>query len=218
MVRLSTTKRTRLPAGARRELIERAATEVFAARGYRGAAIDEIAARAGISAPVLYDHFASKLDLYRRLLERTRNELLEVWREHLFTEQPAAVRVPRALDAWAGYVESHRDATRMFFREATGDAAAEAVHREVQAQARVALGVVLAREPGAERIAGSAEQEALELTAELLRSALTGLALWWHEHQHVTREQIVGTAVNVLWIGLERALGRADAAGGSDPG
>ncbi len=61
---------------------------MFAQHGYRGASIDEIATRAGVSAPVLYDHFASKLELYRRLLERTRNELLEMWREHLFVAEP----------------------------------------------------------------------------------------------------------------------------------
>lgn len=177
---------------------------MFAAHGYRGASIDVIARRAGISAPVVYDHFDSKLDLYRRLLERTRNELLEMWREHLFGEEPLADRVPRALDAWARYVEEHRDETRMFFREGTGDAEAEVVHREIQAQARVALGVLLASEPGAEKLAGSADQEALEMAAEIMRSGLTGLALWWHEHRHVSREQIVTAAINVLWIGFDR--------------
>lgn len=202
---MSTAKRRRLPASARREVIELAATGVFAEHGYRGASIDEIAARAEISAPVLYDHFASKLELYRRLLERTRNELLEMWREHLFSDEPAEVRIPRALDAWARYVENHREATRMFFREATGDPEAEAVQREIQAQGRVAISMLLAREPGVENLAGSAGQEILEMAAEILRAGLTGLAIWWHEHPHVPREQVVTTAVNVLWTGFDRA-------------
>lgn len=202
---MSTAKRRRLPASARREVIELAATGVFAEHGYRGASIDEIAARAEISAPVLYDHFASKLELYRRLLERTRNELLEMWREHLFSDEPAEVRIPRALDAWARYVETHREATRMFFREATGDPEAEAAQREIQAQGRVAISMLLAREPGVENLAGSAGQEILEMAAEILRAGLTGLAIWWHEHPHVPREQVVTTAVNVLWTGFDRA-------------
>lgn len=202
---MSTPRRRRLAADERREVVERAATEVFAAHGYRAASIDAIAKRAGVSAPVLYDHFASKLDLYRRLLERTRNELLEMWRAHLFGDDPAEVRVPRAIDAWASYVEGHRDATRMFFREATGDPDAEAAHREIQSQARVALGVVLGREPGVEGLVGSGDQEALEMAAEIMRSGLTGLGLWWHEHPHVPREQVVTVAVNVLWTGFERA-------------
>ncbi len=178
---------------------------MFAEHDYRGASIDEIAARAEISAPVLYDHFASKLELYRRLLERTRNELLEMWREHLFSDEPAEVRIPRALDAWARYVENHREATRMFFREATGDPEAEAVQREIQAQGRLAISMLLAREPGVENLAGSAGQEILEMAAEILRAGLTGLAIWWHEHPHVPREQVVTTAVNVLWTGFDRA-------------
>src|SRR3712207_4630696 len=113
--------RKRLTKSERRDVIERAATELFAERGYPGASMDELARRAGVSAPVLYDHFGSKLDLYKRLLERTRNELLEMWGRHLFREDPPEERIPRALEAWATYVENNRDATRMYFRDASGD-------------------------------------------------------------------------------------------------
>jgi AcrR family transcriptional regulator len=198
-------KRTRLTAAERREVIERVATEVFAERGYAGASIDAIARRAGVSAPVVYDHFASKRDLYERLLVRTRDELLETWREHLFSDEPAAVRIPRAFEAWAAYVETHPYASRMYFREATGVAEVQEFHAELHAQARAALGAILAREPGAERVAGSKDPEALEMAAEVIRSGLTGLAVWWNDHPHVPREQIVATAVNVLWVGFERA-------------
>jgi AcrR family transcriptional regulator len=194
-----------MTAAQRREVIERVATEVFAERGYQGASIDEIARRAGVSAPVVYDHFASKQDLYERLLVRTRDELLEMWREHLFSDEPAAVRIPRAFEAWAAYVETHPYASRMYFREATGVPAVQAFQRELHAQARTALGAILGREPGAEKLVGSADPEALEMAAEIIRSGLTGLAIWWNEHPHVPREQIVATAVNVLWVGFERA-------------
>ena len=188
--------RKRLTKEERRELIEQAAIGVFAARGFRSASMDEIAKRSGVSVPVVYDHFASKLDLYKRLLERTRNELLEMWGTHLFGDEPADDRIPRAIDAWARYVESNRDATRMYFREAAGDEEAEAVHKEIRDQARVALGVVLGRiveEPRA--------QEQLEMAGEVIRAGLVGLALWWHEHPHVAREQIVETGLEVLWRG-----------------
>ena len=196
-----------MPAAQRREVIERVATEVFAEHGYNGASMDEIARRAGVSAPVVYDHFASKQDLYRRLLVRTRDELLEMWREQLSPDEPAAARIPRAFDAWARYVEEHPYASRMYFREATGVPEVIAFHRELHAQARAALGAIHAREPGAERLAGSRDPAARELAAELIRSGLTGLAIWWNEHPHVPRDQIVATAVNVLWRGLERAGG-----------
>ncbi len=190
---------------ARREVIERAATEVFAERGYHSASIDEIARRSGVSPPVVYDHFASKRDLHRRLLERTRDELLEMWREHLFSPEPVDVRVPGAIEAWAGYVESHPFAAKMYFQHASGDPEAQADHQQIQAQARTALGVLLGQEPGAELIAGS-DAEALEMAAEVMRAGLTGLAIWWLDHPDVPREQIVTTALNVVWIGYERVL------------
>ena len=99
----------------------------------------------------------------------------------------------------------------MFFRGVSEDAEAEAVHREIQAQARVALGVLLAQEPAGERIAGARRPGAMEMAAEIVRSGLTGLAMWWSDHPHVPREQIVRTALGVLWTGLAAAADEAEA-------
>jgi AcrR family transcriptional regulator len=193
-----------MSADARREVIEQAAAQVFAERGYHGASIDEIARRSGVSAPVVYDHFDSKLDLHRRLLERTRDELLAMWRQQLDGDEPADVRIPRALDAWARYVEAHPYAPRMFFHETTGDPEIQAIHNEVTAGGRAVLGAILGSEPGSENIAGAADERSLEMAAEVIRAGLTGLAIWWSEHPDVPRDQVVATAVNALWIGFER--------------
>ena len=195
--------RKRLPAAQRREIIERSATEVFAERGYHGAGMEEIARRSGVTPPVVYDHFESKLDLHRRLLERTRDELLAMWGEQLAGDAPAAERIPRALDAWARYVEANPYAARMFFQETTGDPEARAVHERVQAQGRAALAALLGAEPGAAGI-GGADQLGLEMAAEVIRAGLTGLAIWWSHHPEVPRERIVETAVNAVWVGFER--------------
>jgi AcrR family transcriptional regulator len=190
-----------MSAEARREVIERAAAEVFAQRGYHGASIDEICRRAGVTPPVLYDHFASKLELHKRLLERTRDELLLLWRDELAGDEPAEERIPRALDAWAAYVQAHPYVPRMFFSETTGEPEIEAIHREVQAQAIAALGAIVGREASLARSAGPL---AHEMAAEVMRAGLAGLATWWSDHPEVPREQIVATALNVLWVGLER--------------
>ena len=185
-------------------MIARAATRVFAERGYDGASIDEIARRSEVSAPVVYDHFASKRELYRHLLERTRDELLAMWRQALAADLEAEERIPHSLDAWARYVEANRDATRLYYREPSGDPEAQSLHREIRAAGLAGLGGVLASEPGAERLAGAADPAALEMAAEIIRAGLIGLALWWNEHPEVPREQVVAAAVNVLWIGFER--------------
>jgi AcrR family transcriptional regulator len=195
--------KSRLTAPKRREVIEQAAAGLFAERGYHGASIDEIARRSGVSPPVVYDHFDSKLELYTRLLERTRDELLAMWASSLAGGEPAAVRIPRALDAWATYVQEHPFAPRQFFHETTGEPEIRAIHREVQTQATVALGAILGGEPGAEGIAGR-DPQGLQMAAEIMRAGLTGLAIWWSEHPEVPRERIVQAAVNALWVGFER--------------
>jgi AcrR family transcriptional regulator len=197
--------RRRLTAPQRRERIERAASEVFSERGYRAATIDEIARRSGVSAPVVYDHFTSKLDLHRRLLERHYGEMRGVWRAHLAGDEPAGERIGRAFDAWFGYVEAHPYAWRMLFRDTTGEPDIEAFHRGVAADSRDAIIHLLAREQAAVTIAGAGGAVALEMLWELVRCALQGLALWWYEHREVPREQVVQTAMNALWIGFERA-------------
>src|SRR5256885_7259133 len=123
-VRLSN-GRKRMAAAERREVIELAATELFAERGYHGASMDEIARRSGVSPPVVYDHFASKQDLHRRLLERHYADLREVWRQHLPGDEPAERRIARAIDARFAYVGTHPYAGRMLFRETTRDPAAQ---------------------------------------------------------------------------------------------
>jgi hypothetical protein len=118
---------------------------------------------------------------------------------------PPELRMARALDAWFGYVQTHPYAWRMLFQDTSGDPGVQQIHREVAARSRAALLPLLAREPGAQEVAGSAEQEALDMVWEIMRAVLQGLALWWYEHQHVPREQVVATAMNALWIGFDRA-------------
>lgn len=201
--------RSRLSAGARRELIEAAATEVFAERGYEGASMDEIARRSGVSAPVLYDHFASKRDLHARLLERHLAEMRVVWSEQLRGDDAQERRVERAFDAWFAYVQSHPYAWKMLFRDTTGDSDVQAMHERIRVASRAMLLGLLARELGAagtgEPGAAILDEETLELVWEMVRSVLQGLALWWYEHQHVPRARIVATAMNGLWIGLQRS-------------
>jgi AcrR family transcriptional regulator len=195
-----------MTADARREVIVQAATQVFAERGYRGASIDAIARRAGVSAPVIYDHFASKQDLHRGLLERHYAELRQIWHEQLAGDEPAETRIARAFDAWFAYVQAHPYAWRMLFRDTTGVPEIEAIHRDVAASSRAAVLPLLAREQAAQQIAGT-DPVAMELLWELVRCVLQGLALWWYEHQDVPRARIVATAMNALWIGFERAGG-----------
>src|SRR6187401_902027 len=73
----------RLPRSARRKQLLAAAQQVFVAQGYHAAAMDDIAERAGVSKPVLYQHFPGKLDLYLALLDQHCESLIQAVRNAL---------------------------------------------------------------------------------------------------------------------------------------
>lgn len=189
----------------RREIIEQAATEVFAERGYRGASIDEIARRSGITPPVVYDHFASKQDLYQRLLVRHYAALRDIWFAYALSGEPIRSWMPTAIDEWFAYVEANPFAGRMLFRDSSGDPAVAALHREVTEESRSEMMPLVRHEASA---AGIDEQDVtwMDLTWEILRAVLQGLALWWVDHPRVPRDRIVEAAMNGMWIGFERVL------------
>jgi AcrR family transcriptional regulator len=178
--------------------------DVFAERGYHGAAMDEIARRSGVTPPVVYDHFESKPALHRRLLERTRDELLAMWQENLQGGGTLEQQIAHAFDAWSRYVESHPYAPRMFFRETTGIPELRATHREIAADANDALAEILGGLPGSTNLRRDDAPLAFAMASEVIRGGLTELAIWWSEHPDVPREQIVATAMNTVWIGFER--------------
>jgi AcrR family transcriptional regulator len=194
--------RRRLPAAERREVIEQAAMALFAEHGYHGTAMDEIARRSGVSPPVVYDHFASKAELHRRLLERTRDELLAMWRENLDGLGTLERQIAQAFDAWARYVQAHPYAPRMFFRETTGVPEVRALHREIAAEANGALAQIIGGLLGPGGVDG--DPVALAMVAEVIRGGLTELAIWWIDHPEVPRERIVATAMNTVWVGFDR--------------
>ena len=106
---------TRLPRLARRRQLLDAAMEVFVAHGYHAAAMDEIADRAGVSKPVLYQHFPGKQDLYLALLDESIESLTEAVRTALVSTNDNGQRVNATFAAYFEYVAEHRGTFRLVF-------------------------------------------------------------------------------------------------------
>ena len=109
------TASTRLPRPARRRQLLGAAREVFVAQGYHAAAMDEIADRAGVSKPVLYQHFPGKLELYLALLDESVDELVRIVREALASTTDNRQRVPATFTAFFDFVGGASEAFRLVF-------------------------------------------------------------------------------------------------------
>jgi AcrR family transcriptional regulator len=189
--------RRRLQKPERRRVIEHAASELFAEHGYAATRLEDIAAASGVTKQLLYQHFASKKDLHRALLAKHRDELLGGLAEGTSRPGPLAERIPRVMDEWFAYVEEHPFAMAMLFRDTTGDPELQAFYRELQASARAANIALIRSEPELE-----VRDEHVEPLAELVRSAVTGLALWWADHPEVPRSIVVAVTVDALMNGL----------------
>jgi AcrR family transcriptional regulator len=196
-MRRQATRRRRLPKAERRRLIEDAASRLFAEHGYAETRLDDIAAAAGVTKQLLYQHFPSKKALHLALLAKHRDEILGRLSESMSTPGPLAERLPRVVDDWFAYVEEHPYASALLFRDTTGDPEVQAFYRENHATARAANVALFRAEPDLQ-----IPEERLELVAELVRSATTGLAVWWGEHPEVPRATIVDVTANLLARGL----------------
>jgi AcrR family transcriptional regulator len=183
----------RLPPDQRRALIEDAAAKLFAERGYAATKLEDIAAMAGVTKPVLYRHFKSKKDLHLALLAKHRDGLLGQISANVTGDSPLATQLPAILDAWFAYVEEHPYAWKLLFRDTTGDPEIQAFHQELHASARnLTASLIESRE----EIVFPPEE--IEPLAELIRSATTGLALWWLEHPEIPRSVVVAAVRRTL--------------------
>jgi len=106
---------TRLPRQARRRQLLDAALEVFVSRGYHAAAMDEIAERAGVSKPVLYQHFPGKLELYLALLDESVDTLVDTVREALRSTSDNGQRVTATFSAYFEFVAAQGETFRLIF-------------------------------------------------------------------------------------------------------
>lgn len=191
----------RLSKEDRRHLVEKAAVKLFAERGYAATTLEQVAAAAGVSRPLLYQHYSSKRALHLTLLAQHRDALLERLAGGLGEPAPLAERIPRVADAWFAYVEENPFAWSMLFRDTSGDPAVQSFYRQMQATARDTLAALIRAEPEL-----GFPEERVEPTAEFFRSAMTGLALWWAGHPDVPRslvvDVVVGAVTEALGLGI----------------
>jgi AcrR family transcriptional regulator len=189
----------RLPRSARRQQLLAAAQEVFVANGYHSAAMDDIAERAGVSKPVLYQHFPGKLDLYLALLDAQTNALREAVVKALASSSDNQERIHGVLSAYFDFVDrdDHDGAFRLIFEtDLVNEPAVRVRVESVTEKTMTAVADIVAADTGLARA-----------QAELLATALTGAAQvaarWWLASERpVPRDEAVQLLESLLWRGI----------------
>ena len=189
----------RLPRSARRQQLLAAAQQVFVAQGYHAAAMDDIAVRAGVSKPVLYQHFPGKLDLYLALLDTQAAALADAVLTALAGTNNNEQRIDKVLSAYFDFVnrDDHDGAFRLIFESDLVNAP----------QVRERVDSVTAKTMTAVADTISADTGLSRPYAELLATALTGtaqvVARWWlASDRPVPKDDAVGLLKTLLWRGM----------------
>jgi AcrR family transcriptional regulator len=197
----------RLPRRERRAQLLSSALEVFVAQGYHAAAMDDIADRAGVSKPVLYQHFPGKLELYLAILDAACDAIILNCRKALESTQDNKQRVAAAIDAFYEYVGHDTGAFRIVFEsDLTNEPAVRGHVDRVTNECAEMIAAVIHDDTGLPAPA-----------SRLLAVSLVGMAQvsarFWLTNEEglgsLTREQATALVSGLAWRGI-RGYPKAD--------
>ncbi len=188
----------RMPKEQRRTQVLDAARAVFVEFGYYSAGMDVIAERAGVSKPVLYQHFPSKLDLYLALLDAGLEELLEATDTAIRETPDNKLRVQRTMRAYFSFVDNPDSAYRLVFESDLMNEAAvrnrvEAANHEIAKR----IAKVISQDTGLR------PDEALLLGSGMQGMAQVAARRWLaHDSMLMTRDEAADLIAALAWRGI----------------
>ncbi|GAA1738427.1 TetR/AcrR family transcriptional regulator [Aeromicrobium alkaliterrae] len=187
----------RLPRSARKAQLLEVALAVFVEQGYHAASMDEIAERAGVSKPVLYQHFPGKLDLYLALISTACDTVIGAVREALASTQDNRRRVRATIELWFEYVARDDAPVRLVFEsDLTSDPEVRDQLDRVTTESASAVAEVISEDTGLP-----------EAAAHLLAVALVSMGQvsarhWLDSQSTVSREDATRMLATLAWRGI----------------
>jgi AcrR family transcriptional regulator len=187
----------RLPRSERRAQLLESALEVFVAQGYHAAAMDDIAERAGVSKPVLYQHFPGKLDLYLALLADSCDAIIATVRKALASTHDNHQRVTAAVTVFYDYVAGESGAFRLVFEsDLTNEPAVKEQVERVTNESAVMIAEVIHDDTGLPDAASRL------LAASLVGMAQVSARFWLDDGAVLSKEQAASLVAGLAWRGI----------------
>lgn len=185
-----------MPRSVRRTQLLAAAQEVFVAQGYHAAAMDDIAERAGVSKPVLYQHFPGKLELYLGLLDSAAEELLARVRAALQTTTDNRLRVQQAIAAYFDFVDEGMAFRLVFESDLRNESAVRERVERFSRACMLAVADTIAADTGVPR--GQAEL----LSVGLIGISEVSARYWLDTERSVGKHDAVRLLSHLAWRGI----------------
>jgi AcrR family transcriptional regulator len=194
--RAEATPRVRMSAAQRREQLIAIGRQLFAERGFDGTSVEEVAARAKVSKPVVYEHFGGKEGLYAVVIDREVRSLLDRIAAALTAGHPRELLEQAAL-ALLDYIEEEPHGFRVLVRESPVLSPAgnfSSVMNDVAHQVEHIL--------GAEFKQRGFDPKFAELYSQALVGMVALVGQWWPEARKPKKEMVAAHLVNLAWNGL----------------
>ncbi|MET1058353.1 MAG: TetR/AcrR family transcriptional regulator [Nocardioides sp.] len=186
-----------MPRKARRAQLLSSALEVFVAQGYHAAAMDDIAERAGVSKPVLYQHFPGKLDLYLALLDVSCDTIIDNCRQALDSTDDNKARVAAAMAVFYDYVAGETGAFRLVFEsDLTNDPAVREHVERVTTECSAMIAAVIREDTGLP------DEASRLLAVSLVGMAQVSARYWLAEDHTMSREDAAALIAGLAWRGI----------------
>lgn len=189
--------KSRLPRDERRAQLLVAALEIFTASGYHAASMDEIAERASVSKPVLYQHFPSKLDLYLAVLDLHIDSLVFAIQKAIASTRDNRNRVKATIEAYFGFIEGEGEAFRLLFES---DMSVEPQVRErlerMSYDCAVAVSAVISADTGLPK------DESMILAIGLIGCAQITARHWLEKGGKIDRSGASALVTSLMWRGI----------------
>lgn len=181
----------------RRQQLLDVARSLFAEKGFDGASVEEIAHRANVSKPVVYEHFGGKEGVYAVVVDREMHNLLSQMTSALEEEAHPRVLLERAAVTLLDYVESSADGFRILVRAspvASQTGTFSSLLNDIASQVEDILGRQFSARGYEPKLAALYSQALVGMVA------LTGQ--WWLDVRRPGKEEVAAHLVNLSWNGL----------------
>jgi AcrR family transcriptional regulator len=185
-----------MTAGERREQLIEVARALFAERGFDGASVEEIAARAEVSKPVVYEHFGGKEGVYAVVVDREVRQLLGMMREALTADSPR-VLIEQAAFALLDYIEQSSDGFRILVRDSPPGAATGTYVSIIGDIATRVEGILVDQFKRR-----GFDPRTAPMYAQMLVGMVGTTGQWWLEARKPAKEVVAANLVNLAWNGL----------------
>ena len=195
----------------RREQLLDVGRSLFAERGYDGASVEEIASRASVSKPVVYEHFGGKEGLYAVVVHREVERLLTSFTGALSGDSPRRL-LEQATLALLAYVEDETDGFRILVRESPVPLADSGGFATILSDVARQVEHILA----AEFAARGFQTTLAGLYSQALVGQVALVGQWWLDNRSSGRDEVAAHLVNLAWNGLS-ALEAAPVLGATGP-